>query len=306
MKKSRLIPLIILVVLIAAYFLLRSKEPIQKREDLVTLESGEIEKIEIWDSEARVDMILEDDVWKVTQPFLWRADTLMVNDFFRKVVSGYYSITPVSSSRGTLERYKLDDQQGTHVRLSAKDKQEHLIFGNIGNAWDYFRVAGDTVVYQTQNSIVQRFAPIIINWRDPMIVRYWEDEISEIRSKHRKNEFTLRLDRGKWFYKDAKHDFEVAPYNFALTKIVSILQNMNTYTFEIGDDPELMKAFENPFCTVWITDVQGNTKKLNIAETTNKRYYMMVDDEATILYQLEYDSVYRFTRDPEIFMRKSI
>ncbi|MCK9556593.1 MAG: DUF4340 domain-containing protein [Candidatus Cloacimonetes bacterium] len=303
MKKSRYILLILLVILITAYFILRSKKPVQRQDDLVNLAAEEINRIEIWNSEERVELILDDGIWKVAKPFLWPADTLMVNNFFREVVQGTFSTTSLSSAKTALERYELDDDTGTHVRLYAGEKREHLIFGNNGNSWDYFRVAGDTLVYQTPSNIVRRFAPNVTNWRDPQAVHYWEHEIREIRSKHRKNEFTLRRDERKWTYKDAENEFEVVPYNFALNKILSILQNFQSYVFESDDEPELIQLFEIPYCTVWITDVQGKTKKLSIAESPKKQYFMMIDDEPKILYELVYDSVYRFTRDPDIFMR---
>lgn len=306
MKKSKLILILILLVLVALYLVLRSRDSGRNRVPLMNIQADLVDHIEIWDSVNKVELILENGIWKVTDPVIWPADTLMVKEFFREVVNGIYNNTAVSMDLSTANIYNLDDSQALHIRLKAAGKEEHLMLGNIGNAWDYFRRENDNQIFQTQSGIVQRFAPQIVNWRSPLILQYWEDELAQIKVSHTKNTYTLRRDNGRWYYKDAKHDFEVYFQNFALTKIVSILQNFISHSFLSGDDPEFRNFFKDPYCTVWITDIENKTRKLTFAKFLDERYILLVDDDYSVLYQVEFDTVFRFTRNPEIFMRQSI
>lgn len=305
MKRSKLISLIILVVLITAFFLLKRRDNTENLRNIVNLNLAKIESIEIWNSDERINLILDEGVWKLTEPVLWPADTLMVSRFFDELVNAKHPTMAMSEGPAAITRYELEEDKAMHVRLKAGNKSEHLLFGNIGNAWDYFRRAGDNTVYQTRSRIVQDFGPVIINWRNPLVIHYWEDDLAQIRVEHEKNSYTLTRDGLRWTYKDANNEFDVVGYNFALTKIVSILQNFRSYSFIGGEDPESKALFKNPMATVWITDTNGKTRKLSFAKYIDQRHVMLLDDDYTVLYQVEFDTVFRFTRNPEIFMRTS-
>ena len=306
MKKSNLITLIVLVVLIATYFLLKTKDSKERTRDLISLDINKLDSIEIWDSENRIHLIPDEGVWKLKDPVLWPADTLMVNSFLQEIVKAEFPSTPMSEGKHAVSRYDLEEDKAMHIRLKAGSKSEHLLFGNIGNAWDYFRREGEDTVYQTRTRIIQQFSPIIMNWRNPLVIHYWEDDLATIRVEHPNNKYTLTRNGLQWTFKDAKHDFEVVNHNFALTKIVGILQNFRSYSFVSGEDDESRALFEKPVATVWITDTKGKTNKLCFAEYSDKRYVMLLNDDYSVLYHVEFDTVFRFTRNPEIFMRKSI
>lgn len=305
MKRNKLIPLLILLLLVGAYFLLKQNDSAGKMLDLVNLEIEKLDSVEIWSGEERIELVLDEGVWKLKDPVLWPADTLMVNQFFSELGEAKYASVPMSEGREALSRYNLEEETALHIRFKAGRKTEHLLFGNIGNTWDYFRRAGDDTVYQTRNRIVQNFFPIMINWRSPIVVHYWEDELATIRVEHEKNKYSLSRDGAGWTFKDARHEFEVVNQNIALSKIVSILQNFRSYIFTSGEDSESKALFEQPMCTVWITDMEGKTRKLSFAKYIDQRYVMLLDDDFSVLYQVEFDTVFRFTRNPEIFMRTS-
>jgi hypothetical protein len=305
MKRNKLIPLILLVVLSAAFFLLKQQDNTQKLRNLVNLDVSKLDSIEIWNSEDRINLVLDEGEWKLTDPVLWPADTLMIRLFFEELVNAKHPRLAISEDQAAIARYNLDEDKALHIRLKAGNKSDHLLFGNIGNAWDYFRRAKDNTVYQTRTRIVQDFSPLIMNWRNPLVIHYWEDELAELRVEHEKNKYTLTRDGLRWTFKDANHEFDVVGHNFALTKIVSILQNFRSFSFISGEDPGIKALFQNPLSTVWITDTEGKTRKLSFAKYLDERYVMLLDDDYTVLYQVEFDTVFRFTRNPEIFMRTS-
>ncbi len=305
MKRSRLILLAFLAVLLIAYIILRLNNPQERSRKIFGNLANSAEKIRIWDDEGSIDLLLKGDTWFFEDPVTWEADSLRISRFFDEVLSADYAITPMSSGEDAIRRYRLEDSEALHVKVQSARQERHVLFSNIGNAWDYFRFADDDNVYQIRSKVVQNFHPSIINWRSPLIVHYWEEEIKEIKVDYPSNKYTLYRLGTQWYYRDANNEFMVDFGNHALVKIISILQNFRSYIFMPGDDEESMEAFSEPMATVWITDMDDNVQKLSFARFDNSRHMMMIDDDYSIIYQVEFNSVFRFMRPPDLFKRIS-
>ena len=305
MKKTRLILVILLAVLLLSYFVLRIAKPAERSKKVFRLNLDKVEKIESFNSEDRLEWNLDEGIWKVNSDVLWQADSLKIHELFENVLKAEYPTTAMSDAEGAVQRYQLKDEQALHIRVSEKSKVVHVLFSNLGNVWDYFRYADDSTVYQVKSKVVQHFQPELINWRSPIIIHYWEEELQQIKVKHEKNTYTLKRDDTEWTFQDARNDFEVETNNYALVKIISILQNFRSYIFVSGEDEEYQTAFENPKCTVWITDMKGETRKLDFAEFDSHRFILRIDDDMSVLHQVEFDTVFRFIRHPEIFKMRS-
>lgn len=301
MKRTKLILIILLAVLLLAYFVLRITKPQESSKNVFRLNLDKVQKIEIFNSKQSVELILDDGIWKVKSDMLWEADSLKIHELFEDVLKAEYPPTAMSNADAAIEHYELEDDKALHIRVSEKSKKVHVLFSNLGNVWDYFRYAGDTKIYQVKSKVVQLYQPDLINWRSPVIIHYWEEDLQQINVRHEKNTYTLKRDGEVWTYHDAKNDFEVENDNYALVKIISILQNFRSYIFVSGEDKQYRDAFEDPMCTLWITDIEGKTRKLDFAEFDSNRFMLRVDDDMTVLHQVEFDLVFRFTRNPEIF-----
>ncbi|MDD3535831.1 MAG: DUF4340 domain-containing protein [Candidatus Cloacimonetes bacterium] len=299
-KRSRIL-LIALVLLLALFFLLRFLRPEERTRNVIDLKSGAIDRILIWDNMAKLELKRDGERWMLQQPLVWAADSTRVRQFFEKVVSAKYATKAMSIDPNAAENYGLSDTDALHIQLFAGNKNRHLLFSNLGNEWDYFRWAGKSEVYAIKSKVVQHFPPELLVWRSPLILRYYEEHIRSIRSKHKDNDYTLSRQGSSWTYEDKRQKFPVDFDNYALVKIISILQNFNTHIFIDGKTPEYESAFAEPMCEVWITDTDGNTRKLSFAKFDHNRHLLMVDDDNSVLYQVEFDSVYRFMRNPEIF-----
>ena len=305
MKRTKLILIILLAALLLTYFVLRIAKPQEKSKNVFRLNLDKVQKIEIFNSTQSLELILDDGIWKVKSDVLWEADSLKIRQLFENVLKAEYPPTAMSEADGAIERYGLEDDEALHIRVSDKSKEVHVLFSNLGNVWDYFRYAGDTKIYQVKSKVVQLCQPDLINWRSPIIIHYWEEDLKQIRVQHEKNTYTLKRDGEDWTFQDAKNDFEVENDNYALVKIISILQNFRSYIFVSGEDEQYRDAFEDPKCTLWITDMEGKTRKLDFAEFDSNRFMLRIDDDMTVLHQVEFDTVFRFTRNPEIFKMRS-
>nr|MDK2850822.1 hypothetical protein [Candidatus Cloacimonadota bacterium] len=305
MKKSRLILLILLAVLLIVYIILRFNNSQERTRKIFGNMVKNVEKIHIWNDEGSIKLVLTDGKWLFADNTNWEADSLRITNFFADVLEAEYATTPMSSGEDAIQRYQLQDSEALHVSIQSPDQERHVLFSNIGNVWDYFRFDGEDEVYQIRSKVVQQYQPTVINWRSPLVVHYWEEEIKEIRVEYPSNNYTLYRLGTEWFYRDAKENFMLDFNNYALVKIISLLQNFRSFVFMPGDDEETMKKFETPMVTVWITDIEDNVQKLSFASFDNARHMMMIDDDNSIIYQVGFDSIYRFMRPAEIFKRKS-
>ncbi|HQQ67400.1 MAG TPA: DUF4340 domain-containing protein [Candidatus Cloacimonadota bacterium] len=303
MNKRLLISAVILLVLLLGYYFLRLRAPEERTRRIFDLNAAKVDKIEVWNATDRVELILKDGKWIIPKPFVWDADSTRVASFFADVLAAEYPITPMSRKAGARQRYLLDDANTLHIRVSAGARSAHVLFSNLGNAWDYFCYENGSEVYQIKRKVVQHFGPDYAIWRNPLILQYFEEDLRSVRSRHTNGEFTLTRDGSQWTFSSAEDNFVVPFDNFALVKIISILQNMRTDIFADGRLPHLRKAFEKPECEVWITDIKGKTIKLSFAKVDKERFMLMVDDDPTVLYQVSYDTVYRFIRPADIFRR---
>ncbi|MDX9828372.1 MAG: DUF4340 domain-containing protein [Spirochaetia bacterium] len=303
MNKRLIYSAVILLVLLLGYYVLRLRAPEERTRRVFDLDAAKVDKIEVWNATDSVEVILKDGKWILPKPFVWDADSTRVERFFTEVLSAEYPTTPMSREGDARKTYLLDDENTLHVRVSAGTRSAHVLFSNLGNAWDYFCFENGSEVYQVKRKVVQHFGPDFAIWRNPLILQYFEEDLRSVRSRHTNGEFTLTRDGSQWTFTSPEESFVVPFDNFALVKIISVLQNMRTGVFADGRLPHLREAMNKPDCEVWITDVQGNTKKLSFAKVDNERFMLMVDDDPTLLYQVVYDTVYRFIRPADIFRR---
>jgi len=303
-KKYRIGLLIVLALLLLLYIFLRYNAPEEKTRRVFDLKPEQITKIEIWDAEDEIEMNLLEGIWKISEPFVWDADSTRISDFFAEVVNAEYATTPVSLGADAPTRYQLTDEAALHMKLSSGRKSVLVLFSNLGNSWDYFRFDGDDKVYQLKNKLVQSYNPQQINWRSKLVFQYYEEDLRKIRSRHESGDFTLTRDGSKWTYQDASDTFEVPYNNFSLVKIISVLQNMQIFILADGRSEVFREAFKEPLCEVWITDTRGETRKLSFAKVDNERHMLMINDDPHVIYQVSFDIVFRFMRHAELFMRE--
>lgn len=306
MKKNRLILLVILLMLVGIYVFLSLKKPQEKDADLIKLNPDRIDMIEIWDAYDSVKLVKSDKGWEVHGALVWDADSLMVNSFFADVIAAKYPISPVSSSPEGLKRYSLEDSEALHIRVSAGKQSTHLLFSNLGKAWDYFRFADQNEIYQVKSKVSSIYFPEMARWRDPIILRIMEEELVSIEVKYLLNSYILTQDSSGWKFKDSRQEFNVLFNNYALTKIISILQNFSSYILDTDQNEEIIKKFDEPIATVWIKTTDKKTTKISFARFDENTSMMVKDDDFSIIHHVSHDTINRFTRAPQAFKEAPI
>lgn len=302
MKKNRLILLIILLILMGIYIFLTLRKPQEKETSLIKLNPDRIDMIEIWDEYDGVKLVKSSAGWEIHGDMVWDADSLTVDSFFADVIAAKYPLSPVSTSLEGIKRYSLEEHEALHVRISAGKESTYMLFSNLGKAWDYFRFADENEIYQIKGKVYSVYFPEMARWRNPLILRIMEEELESIKVSYLLNDYTLTQDSSGWKFKDAEREFDVFFNNYALSKIISILQNFSSYILDTDQNEEMIRRFDEPLATVWINTTDNKTTKISFARFDDDTSMMVKDDDFSIIHHVSHNTINRFTRAPQAFM----
>lgn len=301
MKKNRLILLSVLILLVAAFFFLKNKRPIERTAKVFDIDTLSVNRIELFNAADTIKIVKKNNVWTLVHPVTWAADTLKIQSLFRDVVNGSYSKTPMGTGKEAIERFQQKEQETLHLVIANDKKSIRVLFSNLGNPYDYFRYAGSNKIYQLKAKVTNVYTTELHTWRSPHVVSHIEDDLLKIEVSHPKNKYTLTRKDYDWFFKDKANDFLVNTNNIALIKILNILANLDTYVFIDDVENEWIAKFREPYCTVTLSLSDNRTQVLKFVDYQEGSYLMMVDDDPTVLFVVVWNSVFRFTRHPDVF-----
>lgn len=301
MNKRTLIAGLVLLVLVGIFFLLKNRDAAEKLSRVFSADSTAIAKIELKDPADTLIIVKQDKAWRLEQPVKWEVNNDTLNRLFANVINAEYAKTVMTTSPDAVSRYKLEAKTALQVKTYDKKGKllDHLYFGNIGNPYDYFRYDGSNNIYQLKKLITNTFNASLEQWRSPVVIRVPESELSSIEVKYSEGSHVLTRKDKDWWFKDAANDFQIPLENRAILRTVNILNKLDTYVFYDDPAPELLAAFQNPMATVKLNLTNGKSRKLVFAETGDKQYLLMLDDDPKTLYGLVKDSVLRFTVNSE-------
>ena len=306
MKRSKLILLLVLLVLIILYLVLITNQPQEKLARVFDLDTLSINRIEIYDAQDTLKMVKQNNVWKLIYPVNWEADSLKIRDLFREVITAKYATTPMGTGKEAMEKFHQKDAEALHIIVSDGKKSIHTLFSNLDNPYDYFRYAGSDKIYQLKAKVTNNYNTDLANWRSPHIVSHKEEELLKIEVSHPKNKYTLTRNGFQWIYRDAHQEFNIHPANMAMIKILNILEKLDTYIFVDSTQAEYVHKFKNPYCTVKLYLTGNRTQELKFIEHTQGYYLMMVDNDPNVFFVVVWDTVFRFTRHPDIFKMQGL
>ncbi|MDP2172178.1 MAG: DUF4340 domain-containing protein [Candidatus Cloacimonadaceae bacterium] len=302
MKKRNLLLLIVLAVLIGAFFLLRRQSPTERNYRIFDADSLKIASIEIRDSEDAITMKLIDGKWRITDPIKWDVNTDPLNNFWNTVLNATYSRTEMSEDPDAVSRYKLEADNALQVKvLDTRGKLvAHVYFGNIGNPYDYFRFQGSGKIYQVRQNISLMFNAQLKTWRSPSLLSIAFDKLDKIEIKHPKNSYVLTRKGEDWHFKDKLEEFKIPAYNAAMGKILNVLERLDAYTYHDKDTDRFKALLENPEGDVTLTLTDKSTRRLTFIKS-GEEYLMMLDGDESIYYVMSFDTIHRFIRNAAIF-----
>lgn len=317
MKKSHLIILAVLLVLIAVYFIARGQRPLEKEVRFFGSDSTEIAKMMFFTPADTIIIEKKTNEWKLVHPIQWEVNENHLELFFKRVFNIKTSTTPMSEDTELQRMYKVDDLSAVQVKLyDSKGKMlEHAYIGNGANtSFDYGRKANDKKIYQFKDNITNLVKPDIFQWRSPNITNLKRSQIDYIDVKYTKNAYSLTVIGDSIRYSDKNETFVIPFYNRAQHKIINALENLMTWQFIDKDTDQYANQFKNPDCRVVVHLKDKRTKSFTMIRKVEQLHdrapnepdysvtvLMMVDDNITPLYQMTGDFINRFTRASQHF-----
>ncbi|PKN72456.1 MAG: hypothetical protein CVU50_07450 [Candidatus Cloacimonetes bacterium HGW-Cloacimonetes-3] len=297
----------LLLILVAAYFLLRLNKPEEKQSHIYDLDSLSIGTIEVFDQKNTLKFKKTGDVWNLTFPVAWAADTLRIQALFMNVLTAKFPKTTMGEGEEAIKNFKLQDNQALHIVVGdARGKKRiHTMFSNMGNPYDYFRYAGSDKIYQIKSKVANAFTTELSNWRSPHVVHHEEGELNSIDVTHPKGSFTLTRKKYDWFYKDAKEEFPIPTTNLGILKVVNILANLDAYVFVDGEAEDYTAKFAKPECEVTLHLTNNKTQTLDFIKNDDESYLLMVDKDSSVLFMVTFDTVFRFIRHADVFRSRA-
>lgn len=302
MKKYRnLILLAIFLLLVGLFFLLRQKEPQETVLRIMPVDSLDVAKIQIYNAADTVIVYKKDDIWLMSYPDQANANEDMVKFFFREVLTATYSDTAMNEHAQSLHQYGLDKDKEVQLKIfDTNDKLlAHCRFGNTNNPYDYFRYGNSRKVYQVRSQIISgRLTPTAKSWRSPVIISLKHYEIAGITVTHPKNSYVLTRDKADWYYMDKKEQFMIPHGNPAMSKILNVLENLETYEYSRPD--EINKSSLKVAADVDVSLTNKGKHKL-VFYQKDKEYFLVLDGNEDRYYHMSFDQVFRFQRHALVF-----
>lgn len=204
MKRSNYVLIGILIVLIAAAFLVLQQPGEVSTTDtggehLVTYDSAAIDRIDITANTGSVTLQKEGSAWTITSPIRGAADEQAVLAALGKgkgiVLKGVVSANPQKQSLFQV------DSSGTLVRVSEKGTERAAFrIGKAGSTYTetYVRREGSDEVFLADGMLSYIFARQIRDWRDKSIFKAPMETITAVRFLYGDTTFTLALQDSVW------------------------------------------------------------------------------------------------------------
>jgi hypothetical protein len=302
MKKRDLILVVVIVVLLGAYFILRTRKPVERPQRIFSTDSLRIGSIQIVAAAESLTIKRINDEWRIVEPIAWKADEDRMRNFFFDVINASVPKTVVSFGPGAIIRYGLDEIEGNQIKVfdSKGNLRDHVIFGNAGAPHDYFRYAGEDKVYQIKRKVAYQYEPTLSDWRDPRILKIDHNQIEKIDVTYYDNSYVITREPLGWRYKDKNNDFMIDPDNRQMMRMLNVLYLLETRIFFDNDNSDDAYALSRPHCEVTIHLVGGTKRKLTFIRD-EIHFKLMLDDDRSTLYGVLGDTLDRFTRSAEVF-----
>ncbi|MDD2331826.1 MAG: DUF4340 domain-containing protein [Candidatus Cloacimonetes bacterium] len=303
MKRLKYILLIAVVVLVGLWLALRKQRPVEKPLPIFPIDSLKIGKIELVHPDQTIAIAYLEGKWQIIEPIVWDIDPDMFTAFFRDVITATYSPVVMAEGKNYFESYNLSDS--TRMQIKVYDKRQklhtHVLVGNIGNPFDYFRYQGDERIYQIQRKIANVYDLDLGYWRDPRLLKIEEKDITRIDVLTYNQKYTLINNQGIWTFRDAQEEFEIHYTNRQIARIVNILASLETRSFFDGENGEYLQGLNTPLCEVNVYQTMDKVTNLKFAEFSPKRYVLMIDNQRNTIFEVMGDVLDRFSRWKEIF-----
>ncbi len=275
MKRSLLIPLIILVALLVLYVIINSARDVtSKPEQFVAVDTTHIDGFTITNSKAVIDLRRSGAGWRIAEPIDYPAESRYVSDLLKKI--GEMQVENlVTRDADKDSTYGLDT---AGVDVAVYSKGEEIAHFTVGKAAEnfrhtYCRKVGDDRIYRVKGTFTSQLGRQQKDWRDKKILELDRDMINRIDFEYPRETFSLVKADTVWTLEIGSESRPVEER--VISQTVSIVSRFRTFDFVDGDSARALD-FSNPDLTFTVgTDVEDTYKFSLIPEDEEENRYLV-------------------------------
>lgn len=239
-NKTYILGAVLVVLIVAAYFLTSdrgtktetAKTP-PKEKEFFTLDSANVDKIEIVRKNGKLVLQKIAGAWKQTEPIDYPVNASFVPPAVGDLKNFTLSTT-VSTNPSKADVYGFNDSSKTTITVFEKGVQKGVIVvGNAGQgaAQTYIKRPDKDAIYLAENFLRMNFVKDNIDdWRDKLIAVVPSGSVKSIIFNYPDESFTVTKDTANRFFigKDSIQFSNMEGY-------LNLLQNMNTQGFSTAN-----------------------------------------------------------------------
>jgi len=307
MKKTKtIILLVILLTLLCAVILARTRSPIQKRYKLFNTPPERITSISL--SNSADSLYIQKDnltgIWYAHYPLSVKISPVKLQNFFTVVMDIDRFDKILANDPMYYEKYNVSYESGVLVTLydERDDILEEYIFG-ISDLITYgsARKTNSTIVYELSKNIEYDIAPRLSNWRITEIINFTRTQADSIHVVYTKDEYSLINKDNVWFFDNADDTFQLTNAHRLFFRAMNQLENLRTASFYDNQWDELAPYFDNPMLTITIYYKDSRIDTVTFATHPDHKCIIMLNNFHDTLYQGVYDMADRFTRSANVW-----
>jgi len=273
---------------------------VEKRINFFQADSAKIKTIEISNIKDTLRLSKKNDEWMLVYPFEYPTAEYQINNLFSKVLNVRTSNLPISESETSFDTYKVNNSQGTLIKFFDENNNvlDVAIIGKSSSSKTTpARRPDDNKIYKLESNINYIITANSNNWREKIIMRIEEYNISKISVLCDVNAYELTPSDSLWHYVDDKSTLGVDLNNKALKDILSTLSTLTANGFVDNKFEEYKEKLISPDLEIGIEMLDGSTHYIRVALDDNSKYILQFDNEESFLYSVYKGWIDKFTKE---------
>lgn len=304
MNKQTRIYLLILIVLVAVFFISKIDSNKEKRFNFFAADSNSVAKIEITSATDTLHLAKENGEWKMTFPVVWSLQDGKMDKIMETVLTAESSSIPVSENEASLDKYSLTDSLATHL-VTYDSKGNILDDLLVGKSSNYsvtpVRKTESNKVYLLEANISYMIKPAAKSWRRKEIIEIDPEQITRFMIISDEANYTLTQSDSLWQYADEKDSFDVNDDNATLKTMKSNFKRFAATDFIDNDFDSYSDALANPYFELNLEMWNGESYHLRFVPQEEKKYAVQLNNDTEVLYVVYESVVDKFIKQKEDF-----
>ncbi len=305
MSKRNILLIACLLILVALFLVLSSRQPVQKTVKLFDFDSTKVFSFSIKDQQDSVYLEKNSSSeWFVKSSFNYPADPLMIEGFFKHIIMSERNKKILSEDQKKFVFYQVTPETATTLIVYNKNHEEiSKVYFGLANmsSWSSARFENTTLVYEMEENVRQFIMPSVNIWQNKSITNFKSKDIKSIKINYRTFEYSLINHTDYWDYQDSEETFKVFNYNRPLFKIINMIDNFSISSISQDHDGQYALLFEKPILKLTFLLKNGQSELFELAQLDSNLCIMRNVNKKEFVYQIHIDFINRFTKSKENF-----